>query len=80
MLSAKEARQRIDEMHSDRGQRLMELAESQIIAAVEDGLSSVSVEVPYRYHEPLKNSLQALGYKVNCGEDQREGSWFQVSW
>lgn len=28
----------------------------------------------------LKKWLESLGYQVSCGNDQRDGAWFNVRW
>jgi hypothetical protein len=38
------------------------------------------LDIPYRFHKLFKEEFESKGYHVNCGDEQRDGSWFHVSW
>ena len=80
LIPATEARRRVDELVGSQGRKLQEAARAEIERAVEAGRSYVSLDIPYQYHEPLKQWLENLKYKVESGDSQREGPWFRVSW
>lgn len=80
MIDAIKARQQIDDMHNKTGEALRQRAEQAITNAVSEGLSRVSLTVPYSHVKPMTKWLEDLGYRVNSGDCQREGSWFNVNW
>ena len=81
MLTAEQAKKESATADFSGLMRWKDIVEAFVMVAVKDGANSVSVElVPQRYHEWLRNWLTELGYTVECGDDQRNGSYFAVRW
>lgn len=80
LMTAQEAARKCDGMSDVRGQRVRRQAKKAIEGAVLLGARQVSLDVEYRDQKRLKDWLLSLGYKVNCGDSQSDGVWFQVSW
>lgn len=80
LMPAAEARKTIDGLHDSKAAKLKREATSAIQNAVLNGISQVDLEIPYSDHDRIKTWLKSKGYKVNCGDNQKDGSWFRVNW
>lgn len=80
MITAEEARQRVDDMATKRGKELLAKLESAIESAVDLGKTSVSIDIEHQNADAAAKWLENLGYRVQAGYCQREGSWFVVEW
>ena len=78
MISAKEARERIDALETERGRKEKKMAEEKIMAAVEKGAASCWLGV--YISRATENWLKSMGYKVRRIDDQRDGRDVEVSW
>ena len=80
LMKASDARKIVEEMEDERGLAMQRVAKEEIEAAVKMGARSVDLDVKYKDHERLSKWLKKLGYTINAGDSQRDGSWFKVSW
>ena len=80
LMNAKEAREKVDNMTTSRLSDLKLRVTKQINNAIEQGRSEISLEIPHADHKVVENWLKELGYRVNCGDSQRDGPWFEVDW
>ena len=77
MITAKEARERIDALEIERGRKEKEIAEEKITLAVEKGESSCWLGWISRATEDW---LKSLGYKVRRINNPKDGSYVEIAW
>ena len=77
MISATEARKKINDLNTKKGQQEKELCEKRINQAIENGRTSCAVD---SISEPTKKWLTNLGYSVRNAGDQRDGFYTEISW
>lgn len=78
MITANEARKKIDTLATKRGEEERKKAEEKITKAVENGESSCWLGI--YISEATKKWLESLGYKVRLMSDQRDGDDTEVRW
>ena len=79
LMTAKEARNRIDNMSDAVSVQLKEQVTKIIEAAIAKGEISVSLDIPYNHVDRFETWLTSLGYCVSSGTSY-QGDWFKVSW
>lgn len=79
-ISADEARRQLEDLETTKGLEIKGLADKKIREAVKKGYNTVNLDIGYNYYRHTKQWLESIGYKVNFGNDQRDGKWFKVSW
>lgn len=78
MIRAKEARERIDALKTERDKQEMKTAEEKINKAVEKGESYCWLGV--WISEATEKCLKHFGYQVERVDSQKDGSDVKVSW
>ena len=78
MISAKEAREKIDDLKTEKGQQEKKKAEEKITKAIENG--EFSCKLDPRASHGLKKYLRSLGYNIEDGGDLKDGFYTKVSW
>ena len=78
MSTAKEARERIDALETERGRKEKKIAEEKITAAVERGEASCWLGV--WISKATEDWLKSMGYGVRRIDDQRDSSDVEVTW
>jgi len=80
LMSAEDARKQIDQMLDEHGALVQNDATKQIMDAISRGCTEISLSVESGDVIRLTMFLENKGYKINKGHEQRDGSWFIVSW
>lgn len=78
MITAQEARQKIEQLETERGKKEKNIAEEKITSAVEQGLQGCDLGI--YVSDATEKWLISLGYKVERYSNQRDGSGTYVSW
>ncbi len=78
MITAKEARERIDTLETERGKQEQKTAEEKINKAVEKGESYCWLGV--WISKATEKWLKSLGYDVQRVDSTKDGSDVKVSW
>ncbi len=78
MITANEARKKIDVLETERGKKEMQIAEERITAAVEKGESDCWLGI--YVSNATENWLKSLGYKVKRISSQKDGDDTNVKW
>ena len=78
MITANEARKRIDTLATKLGEEEKKKAEARITEAVENGDSSCWLG--FYVSDATKKWLESLGYQVRKMSDQRDGDDTEVKW
>lgn len=78
MITAKEARKRIDMLETERGRQEKKTAEEKINNAVEEGQSYCYLGV--YISESTENWLKSLGYDVQHVNSPKDGSAVKIAW
>lgn len=78
MITAKEARKRIDTLATKRGEEEKRKAEERITKAVEKGDGSCWLGI--YISDATEKWLKSLGYEVRRFSDQRDGMDTEVKW
>ena len=78
MITAKEARERIDALEAERESKEKEMAEEKITAAVERG--EASCWLVGCISKATEDWLRSMGYIVQRTDDLRDGSYLEVAW
>lgn len=79
LMKAAEARKTIDMALDQVAVKLKKGTTEIIHNAVNQGLSQVSLDIPYSHTNSIKAWLESFGYRVDTGSDYRD-SWFTVMW
>lgn len=77
LFTAKEAREKVDSLKSNKLEEEKIMAESKIVSAVEDGDNSCYIG--YVESETVQ-WLESLGYIVECITSPKDGSDTKVTW
>ena len=77
MMTAKEARDKVNDLTNERNKKLIDICESKINETIESGHSAVSIEVSLTL--PVKSYFEQLGYKVEYNSHMNEG-FTTISW
>lgn len=78
MITANEARERVDTLATKRGEEEKKKAEERITKAVENGYSSCWLGI--YVSDATEKWLKSLGYQVKRISDQRDGNDTEVKW
>lgn len=78
MITANEARERIDTLATERGKKEQQTAEEKITKAVEKGDSSCWLGI--YISDATDKWLKSLGYQTRRVSDQRDGDDTEVKW
>ena len=78
MITANEARKRIDTLKTKRGEEEKKIVEAAITSAVEDGRDLCWLGI--YISDATKNWLESLGYQVKRVSDNRDGDDTEVKW
>lgn len=78
MITANEARERIDTLATERGKKEQQKAEEKITKAVEKGDSSCWLGI--YISDATDKWLKSLGYQTRRVSDQRDGDDTEVKW
>jgi hypothetical protein len=81
-LFASEALRQTNELSKESFNLSVQLILGKIEEAIKNKDRKVSIPGTFTkgHEEAIKNFLTSKGYHVDYGSDQREGSWFNVSW
>ena len=77
MISAAEARKKIEDLNTKIGKEEKELCEKQINSAIEHGQTYCAVD---SISKPTQKWLESLGYSVKSAGDQRDGYYTEIRW
>ena len=77
MITAAEAREKIETLNTKLGQEEKELSEKQINSAIEHGQTYCAVD---SISIPTQKWLEGLGYSVKNSGDQRDGYYTEIRW
>ena len=80
LMTASKAREIVEQMEDERASKLKAMAKEAIEKAVQAGQRKASLEVQFTDHERMEKWLKSIGYAVNAGDCQRDGTWFYVEW
>lgn len=81
LMPASEAKKFVDEMRDEETKQLKKVVIEAINEAVNKGMyKTSSIEIPFAKQSRIKKWLSSLGYEVECGDSQKDGPWFIVSW
>ena len=78
MITAKEARERIDALKAERSKQEMKTVDEIITTAIEKGKSYCRLGICIS--EPTEEWLKRLGYQVEHVSSQKDGIDVKVSW
>ena len=78
LFSAEEAKKLQNSVQTDKAQRILSKIIKCIKDRANDGENSCTVEESFLI--AVKNKLLELGYKVDWNSDQRDGSYWSISW
>lgn len=78
MITAKEAREKIETLKTERGKKEMKIAEAKVTTALENGESCCWLGI--YISDPTFNKLKDLGYTVEQISSQRDGDDTKVKW
>ena len=78
MITAAEARKKIETLNTKIGQEEKELCEKKINDAIEQCKNSCSID--RILSQPTQEWLKSLGYSVTVISNQKDGSYTDISW
>ncbi len=78
MITAKEARSKVESLETEKGLQERKLVEEKILSTVEKGETYCWLHI--WISEPTENWLKRLGYDVERSDSQKDGCDVKVSW
>ena len=78
MITAKEARQKVESLNSELNQKQLKQIENAINKAIDEG--RFETYLPISVYKPVGLEIVKLGYVVTDRSSQRDGSSTKISW